>query len=446
MKLWATGGEQPSALVERFTVGADRTLDPRLAWADILASVAHATMLERVGLLTADELAGLRGALLSWLPEAEAGQFTLAEGVEDVHSELERRLTATLGAAGEKVHAGRSRNDQVLVALRLYYRAQLELTVAAVSALAEQLQALSERYREVLLPGYTHLQVAMPSSFGLWFGAYAESLADDVALLAGVWPLVNKNPLGSAAGYGSSLPLDRELTARLLGFDTLNWNVVYAQMTRGKLERLLSQALASVAATLARLAMDVCLYVSQPLGYLSFSAEVSTGSSIMPHKQNPDPWELIRGRCNVWQGLPTQLTLLTTNLPSGYHRELQLTKALLLPAWDELHDCLAMAEHLLRHVVVNPAAAAAAVYDPMFSVEQVNALVRGGMPFREAYRQVKAAKAQAVRPAVLQHSLQGSLGNLRNEAVAQALAEARGRFGFEGVGRALEALRAGVAK
>ena len=443
MKLWAKPGEQTSALIERFTVGRDRELDPRLAQADILATLAHATMLHEVGLLAADELAAVGAALRSWLPEAEAGQFALAEGVEDVHSELERRLVAAVGEVGKKIHAGRSRNDQVLVALRMYYRAQLELTVAAVERLFEQLQGLSEQHRAVLLPGYTHLQVAMPSSFGLWFGAYAESLADDVQGLAGVWGLVNKNPLGSAAGYGSSLPLDRARTAALLGFDTLNWNVVYAQMTRGKVERLLSQALASVAATLARLAMDVCLYASQPLSYVSFPAELSTGSSIMPHKQNPDPWELIRGRGNVWQAVPTQLTLLTTNLPSGYHRELQLTKELLLPAWDELLDCLALAEHLLAHIRVNGAAAAAAVYDPMFSVEAVNARVREGVPFREAYGQVaQALKAGPLeRPVTLSHTLAGSLGNLRNDAVAAALARSRAAFGFEGVEAALSALK-----
>ncbi len=441
MKLWAKPGQQTSALIERFTVGRDRELDPRLAEADILASLAHATMLTQVGLLTPDELAATRLALRSWLPEAQGGKFDLAEGIEDIHSELERRLVERIGETGKKIHAGRSRNDQVLVALRVHYRAQIELTVSEIRRLFDRLLALSAEHRDVLLPGYTHLQVAMPSSFGLWFGAYAESLADDLELLAGVWPLVNKNPLGSAAGYGSSLPLDRSLTARLLGFDTLNWNVVYAQMTRGKIERLLSQALAAVAATLARLAMDVCLYVSQPLGYVRFPAEVSTGSSIMPHKQNPDPWELIRGRCNVWQAVPTQFTLLTTNLPSGYHRELQLTKELLLPAWDGLLDCLVMTEHLLGHVMVNAEAAAAALYDPMFSVEAVNALVRSGVPFREAYQRVGAGKV--ARPARLEHTLEGSLGNLRHDAIAAAVAASEGRFGFDRVHAALAGLRQG---
>jgi argininosuccinate lyase len=443
MKLWQKEGLTTAAFVERFTVGRDRELDPRLAEHDLLASLAHATMLAKVGLITSDDLALLKPALLGLLPEAETGAFALAAGVEDVHSEIERRLTEQLGETGEKVHAGRSRNDQVLVALRLYYRAQIEQTATAVRAVFDRLQALSEQHKGVRLPGFTHLQVAMPSSFGLWFGAYAESLADDMHLLAASWQLVNKNPLGSAAGYGSSLPLDRELTAHLLGFEGLNWNVVYAQMTRGKVERVLSQALAAVAATLSRLAMDVCLYVSQPYGFIRFPAEVSTGSSIMPHKQNPDPWELIRGRCNVWQAVPTQFTLLTTNLPSGYHREMQLSKELLLPAWDELLDCLAMADYMLQHIIVNPTAADAEIYRPMYSVEAVNALVKSGVSFREAYRRVGAALKTGPMPGPdkLEHTHQGSLGNLGTSHIAEAMHKAEAGFGFEAVRSALTSLR-----
>ena len=436
-KLWDKGYDINEDIA-RFTVGRDRELDLFLARHDVLGSMAHITMLEHVGLLPAEELGPLLAELRNIYAEAEAGRFVIEEGIEDVHSQVELMLTRRLGDMGKKIHSGRSRNDQVLVDLKLWTREQLRLVADDVQQLFEQLQKQSERYKGVLMPGYTHLQVAMPSSFGLWFGAYAESLVDDMTLLGAAYHITNRNPLGSAAGYGSSFPLDRQMTTDLLGFDTMDYNVVYAQMGRGKMERTVSFALAGIAGTLAKLAFDACLFNSQNFSFVRLPKECTTGSSIMPHKKNPDVFELTRAKCNKLQGLPNQITLIMNNLPSGYFRDLQIIKEVFLPAFQELRDCLAMVTYIINRMEVNENILDDPRYDLMFSVEEVNRLTTEGMPFRDAYKKVgmdiEAGRFQPRKEVC--HTHQGSLGNLCTEAIAELMRQARESIGFE---RALEA-------
>ena len=405
--LWDKGFE-PDTMIEEYTVGQDRELDLRLARYDVEGSLAHIAMLEKIGLLTADELRRLTDGLHEIAAEIEAGRFEIEPDTEDVHSEVELLLTRRLGDVGKKIHSGRSRNDQVLVDLKLFLRDELQGIARDVRTLFDRLQEQSERYRKVLMPGYTHLQIAMPSSFGLWFGAYAETLVDDMRMLAAAWHIANQNPLGSAAGYGSSFPLDRTMTTHLLGFETLHYNVVAAQMSRGKSER------AAVAATVGRMAMDLCLFMSQNFGFVSLPDELTTGSSIMPHKKNPDVFEIMRGRCNRLQALPNEIALLTTNLPVGYHRDLQLLKDILFPATAEIRRTLRMADFMLARLKVNDRILDERKYDYLFTVEDVNRLVLQGVPFREAYRRVGMAVQQGeYRPTrEVHHTHEGSIGNL----------------------------------
>ena len=406
-KLWDKGFE-PDTMIEEYTVGQDRELDLRLARYDVEGSLAHIAMLEKIGLLTADELRRLTDGLHEIAAEIEAGRFEIEPDTEDVHSEVELLLTRRLGDVGKKIHSGRSRNDQVLVDLKLFLRDELQGIARDVRTLFDRLQEQSERYREVLMPGYTHLQIAMPSSFGLWFGAYAETLVDDMRMLAAAWHIANQNPLGSAAGYGSSFPLDRTMTTHLLGFETLHYNVVAAQMSRGKSER------AAAAAIAGRMAMDLCLFMSQNFGFVSLPDELTTGSSIMPHKKNPDVFEIMRGRCNRLQALPNEIALLTTNLPVGYHRDLQLLKDILFPATAEIRRTLRMADFMLARLKVNDRILDERKYDYLFTVEDVNRLVLQGVPFREAYRRVGMAVQQGeYRPTrEVHHTHEGSIGNL----------------------------------
>jgi argininosuccinate lyase len=380
VKLWDKGTDT-NAQVNRFTVGNDRELDVNLAPFDVLSTLAHIQMLESIGLLTTEELNQLKQVLIQLYASIKQQGFTIDPNVEDVHSQIELILTQKLGTTGKKVHSGRSRNDQVLVAMKLYLRNEIKQLVLAISTLFETLINLSETHKQVLIPGYTHLQIAMPSSFGLWFGAYAESLSDDLDLLLTAFQQINQNPLGSAAGYGSSFPLNRQMTTDLLGFKALNYNVVYAQMTRGKAEQTLSYAMASVAGTLSKMAMDLCLYNSQNFGFVSFPDAFTTGSSIMPHKKNPDVWELVRGKCNLIKALPNQIALLTSNLPSGYHRELQLLKGQIIPAIDELKACLEISQLMLANIKVTPEVLNDPKYQYLFSVEAVNKKVLQGIPF-----------------------------------------------------------------
>ena len=412
-KLWDKGFE-PDRMIEEYTVGDDRALDLRLAKYDVEGSLAHIAMLEKIGLLTSQELAELTAGLHEIAAEIEAGRFAIEPGTEDVHSQVELMLTRRLGDAGKKIHSGRSRNDQVLVDLKLFIRDELRQCADGVKALFGRLQSLSEQYGDVLMPGYTHLQIAMPSSFGLWFGAYAETLVDDMRLIAAAWHIANQNPLGSAAGYGSSFPLDRTMTTRLLGFETLHYNVVAAQMSRGKTERAAANALAAVAATLGRFAMDVCLFNSQNFGFVSFPDSLTTGSSIMPHKKNPDVFEIMRGRCNRLQAVPNEIALLTTNLPLGYHRDMQLLKDILFPAFGELRRALEMCDFMLRHIRINRGILDDKKYDYLFTVEDVNRLTLAGVPFREAYRRVgEQVQRGEYRPVkTVHHTHEGSIGNL----------------------------------
>ena len=421
-KLWDKGFE-PDAHIEAYTVGNDRELDLRLARYDVEGSLAHITMLESIGLLTRDELERLTAGLKEIAAEIEAGRFEIEPDTEDVHSQVELLLTRRLGDVGKKIHSGRSRNDQVLVDLKLFLRDELRQTAAAVRTLFDRLQELSERYRDVLMPGYTHLQVAMPSSFGLWFGAYAETLVDDLRLVAAAYHIANQNPLGSAAGYGSSFPLDRTMTTRLLGFETLHYNVVAAQMSRGKCERAAANAIAAVAATVGRLAMDVCLFMSQNFGFVSLPDELTTGSSIMPHKKNPDVFEVMRGRCNRLQSVPNEIALLTTNLPSGYHRDLQLLKDILFPATSEIRRTLAMCTFMVGNLRVNTHILEDARYDYLFTVEEVNRLVLEGVPFREAYRRVgMEVQRGEYRPVKeVHHTHEGSIGRLCTEGIRRKM-------------------------
>ncbi len=420
MKLWSKGFE-PDKMIEQFTVGNDRELDLRLARYDVQGSMAHIRMLESIGLLKSDELEVLLKALGEIAEVIERGEFRIEDGVEDVHSQVEFMLTARLGDIGKKIHSGRSRNDQVLVDLKLFMRDELRRIAKAVERLFTRLQTLSEEHKDKLMPGYTHLQVAMPSSFGLWFGAYAESLVDDMQMLAAAYNVANQNPLGSAAGYGSSFPLDREMTTRLLGFETLHYNVVAAQMSRGKTERAASMAIASIASTLGHLAMDVCMWMCQNFGFVSFPDELTTGSSIMPHKKNPDVFEIMRGKCNRLQAVPNEIALLTANLPLGYNRDLQLLKDIIFPATTELIECLDMAEFMLRHIRVKDGIVNDPRYDYLFTVEEVNRLVLEGMPFREAYKKVGLEVQDGTYRPVreVHHTHAGSISNLCNEEIAR---------------------------
>ncbi len=441
MKLWQKDFEVKNE-IEKFTVGKDKELDLLLAPFDVLGSMAHAIMLESIGLLTTEEAAQLHSELQHIYTEIEEGKFTIGDGVEDVHSQVELMLTEGIGSTGKKIHSGRSRNDQVLLDLKLFIRHEIKITVENVQTLFEKLIQLSEKYKSQLLPGYTHLQIAMPSSFGLWFGAYAESLVDDMQLLQATYKVANKNPLGSAAGYGSSFPLNRQMTTDLLGFDSLNYNVVYAQMGRGKTERFTSNALAAVASTLGRMAMDICLFMNQNFGFVSFPDEYTTGSSIMPHKKNPDVFEIIRGKCNKLQALPNELTMMTANLPSGYHRDLQLIKESFLPAFSELNSCLQMTGLMLDNIIIKDNILDDEKYKYLFSVESVNALVLDGLPFREAYQSVGKSIAEGIyNPSKeINHTHEGSIGNLCNDEIVRMMEEVRNGFGFEKVEEALEKL------
>ena len=440
-KLWSKNIDSDKR-VETFTVGRDREMDIYLAEADILGSLAHTRMLEKVGLMTKEDLELVQKELKQLIKEVRAGKFAIEEGVEDVHSQIEFLLTQRVGEAGKKIHSGRSRNDQVLVDLKIFLRRQIMEIVEDMLKLFATLQTLSEKHKNILMPGYTHLQIAMPSSFGLWFGAYAEGLVDDMHMMYAAYRVCNKNPLGSAAGYGSSFPLDRTMTTRLLGFDSLNYNVVYAQMGRGKSERIMAQAMSSVAATLAKLAMDNTLFLNQNFGFISYPPELTTGSSIMPHKKNPDVWEIIRGKCNLIQALPNQITMLTTNLPVGYHRDLQLLKEVLFPAIEDLKDCIGMAQYMLEHITVKDDILKDSKYDYLFSVEVVNNMVLNGTPFREAYKKVglDIENGTFAPSRSVNHTHEGSIGNLCTEAVEAMMQEAVAQFGFDRVKEAEKAL------
>lgn len=430
-KLWQKSTETEKS-IEKFTVGKDAEFDLDLAAYDILGSLAHIQMLESINLLEKVELEALQAELKNIYSEVEKGTFIIEEGVEDVHSQVELLLTKKLGEIGKKIHSGRSRNDQVLVDLKLYLRAQVEQTVNQTKSLFDKLIALSDQYKDHYIPGYTHLQIAMPSSIGLWFGAYAESLVDDLNLMSGAYKVVNKNPLGSAAGYGSSFPLNRTMTTELLGFENLNYNVVYAQMSRGKMEKTVSMALASIASTLGKMAMDVCLYMNQNFGFITFPDELTTGSSIMPHKKNPDVFEIMRGKCNQLQALPNEIALLTTNLPSGYHREMQLIKEHFFPAFQTLNECMEMAEFMFDHIKVNENILDDEKYEYVFSVELVNQMVLDGIPFRDAYKKVGAMieNGEYKAPKTLDHTHEGSLGNLCLDEVKAMMNDTLKGFNF----------------
>ena len=428
--------------IERFTVGKDREMDLYLAKYDVLGSMAHITMLESIGLLTKDELQQLLTALRTIYQEAEMGRFVIEEGVEDVHSQVELMLTRQLGDIGKKIHSGRSRNDQVLVDLKLFIRDQLKELVTLTEALFHELIEKSNAYKDVLMPGYTHLQVAMPSSFGLWFGAYAESLADDMQFLLAAWRITNRNPLGSAAGYGSSFPLNRQMTTDLLGFDSMDYNVVYAQMGRGKTERNVAFSMASIAGTLAKLAFDACMFNSQNFGFVKLPDECTTGSSIMPHKKNPDVFELTRAKCNKIQALPQTVMLIMNNLPSGYFRDLQIIKEAFLPSFDELKDCLRMAAYIINKMKVNEHILDNPIYDNMFSVEKVNRLASNGMPFRDAYKKVglDIESGNFTPNKQIHHTHEGSIGNLCNDRIEALMQKTIDEFGFFKVEQAVKAL------
>lgn len=444
-KLWEKSTQVDKA-IERFTVGKDREMDVYLAPFDVLGSMAHIRMLESIGLLTQEELALLLPELKKIYLSAQRGAFVIEDGVEDVHSQVELLLTRSLGDVGKKIHSGRSRNDQVLVDLKLFTRERIQRLVGWVSDLIDILLEQSEKYKEVLLPGYTHLQVAMPSSFGLWFGAYAESLTDDLQLLLAAYKVCNRNPLGSAAGYGSSFPLNRQMTTDLLGFDSMNYNVVYAQMGRGKMERTVSFALAGIAATLSKLSFDACLYNSQNFAFIKLPDEFTTGSSIMPHKKNPDVFELSRATCNKIQALPQQLTLLTNNLPSGYFRDMQLTKELFIPAFEELESSLTMIAMMMQRIEVNTNLVNDARYKLMFSVEEVNRRTLQGVPFRDAYKEVglaiEAGNFEVQK--TVKHTHEGSIGNLCNDRIELLKQDIISSFNFVKAEQALSDLLAQV--
>jgi argininosuccinate lyase len=433
-KLWEKNFEVNKE-IERFTVGRDREMDLYLAKYDVLGSMAHITMLESIGLLTKDELAKLLAALKRIYKTCEDGKFVIEDGVEDVHSQVELMLTRELGDMGKKIHSGRSRNDQVLVDLKLFTRHEIMEVVDNVKILFDELIQKSNQYKDVLMPGYTHLQIAMPSSFGLWFGAYAESLVDDMLYLQAAWRMTNRNSLGSAAGYGSSFPLNRQMTTDLLGFDSMDYNVVYAQMGRGKMERNVAFAMATVAGTLAKMAYDACMFNCQNFNFVKLPKECTTGSSIMPHKKNPDVFELIRAKSNKIQGLPTQIMLIMNNLPVGYFRDLQIIKEVFLPAFDELNDCLRMAAYIINKMEVNTHILDNPMYDPMFSVEEVNKLAAAGMPFRDAYKKVglEIEAGEFVADKHIHHTHEGSIGNLCNEKIQALMDSELKEFHFEKV-------------
>lgn len=432
MKLWQKENTSVSELVEKFTVGRDKEFDALLAKYDVLGSIAHVTMLGEVGLMTKEESSKAVEALKQIAKEIEDGNFSIGDNVEDVHSQVELLLTERIGETGKKIHSGRSRNDQVAVDIKLYLRAEVVKIKDEVKQLFDLLIQQSNKFEDKLLPGYTHLQIAMPSSFGLWFGAYAESLVDDLEVLAASYQVANKNPLGSGAGYGSSFPLNRTLTTQLLNFSTLNHNSVYAQMSRGKTEKIVSMGLSSVAATLSKLSMDCCLYLNQNFGFISFPSELTTGSSIMPHKKNPDVFELIRAKCNRIQSIPNELTLLLNNLPSGYHRDLQLTKEILFPAIEELKACLQLARLMLSNIEIKDNILGDEKYKYLFSVEAVNELVNKGIPFREAYQQVgnqiEKGEFNFDFSKGLHHTHEGSIGNLQNEQIQKLMKSVLKKF------------------
>ena len=440
-KLWEKNFEVNKE-IERFTVGRDREMDMYLAKYDVLGSMAHITMLESIGLLGKDELGQLLAELKNIYKTCERGEFVIEDDVEDVHSQVEMLLTRKLGDMGKKIHSGRSRNDQVLVDLKLFTRQVLKDIVEYVKVLFVELIDKSNKYRNVLMPGYTHLQVAMPSSFGLWFGAYAESLADDMQFLLAAYRITNRNPLGSAAGYGSSFPLNRTMTTELLGFDTMNYNVVYAQMGRGKMERNVAFALATVAGTVAKLAFDACMFNSQNFSFVKLPKECTTGSSIMPHKKNPDVFELIRAKSNKLQGLPQQIMLMMNNLPSGYFRDLQMIKEVFLPAFEELKDCLQMAAYIINRMEVNERILENSMYDAMFSVEEVNRLAANGMPFRDAYKKVglDIEEGNFVPDKNIHHTHEGSIGNLCNDRIQALMEHTISEFDFEKITNAEKTL------
>lgn len=453
MKLWqkvssknlekqGASNHEATHRIENFTVGKDREMDMYLAEFDVIGSMAHAIMLESIGLLETNELAGILKECLKIYNDIINGKFLIEKNIEDVHSQVEWLLTQALGDAGKKIHSGRSRNDQVLVDLKLFMRHQLRQIVNLTEALFHKLVELSNQHKNDLLPGYTHLQIAMPSSFGLWFGAYAESLVDDTVVLQAAYKVVNKNPLGSGAGYGSSFPLNRTLTTKLLGFDDLNYNVVYAQMTRGKSEYVVLSGMTSLATTLSRMAMDICLYNSQNFGFVTLPDDFTTGSSIMPHKKNPDVAELLRAKTNRLKGLPTELAFVTSNLPSGYHRDMQILKEILMPAFDQMIECLNIAHFMMSNIEIKPNLLEDKKYDPIFSVERVNELVMQGLPFRDAYLQVKeeifGGGYEAKRD--LNHTLEGSIGNLCNNEITKMMSDVIKGFDFVKVDTALEEL------
>ncbi|MEI6947263.1 argininosuccinate lyase [Paraflavisolibacter sp. H34] len=433
MKLWQKENTSVSQLIEKFTVGRDKEFDLLLAKHDVQGSIAHVKMLGTVGLMTPEESATAVTALEAILKEIEEGKFSIADSVEDVHSQVEFMLTERIGDIGKKIHSGRSRNDQVAVDIKLYLREEIGKVKDEVKELFDLLLAQSERFKDKLLPGYTHLQIAMPSSFGLWFGAYAESLVDDLEVLAAAYAVANKNPLGSGAGYGSSFPLNRTLTTELLHFAAPNYNSVYAQMTRGKTEKVTAMALSNIAASLGRLAMDCCLYINQNFGFISFPSELTTGSSIMPHKKNPDVFELIRAKCNRIQSTPNELTLLLANLPSGYHRDLQLTKEILFPALEELKACVQLTRLMLSNIEIKDHILDDAKYKYLFSVEAVNELVNQGLPFREAYKEVgnviEKGEFHFDYSKGLHHTHEGSIGNLRNDGIQSLMEGVLKKFG-----------------
>lgn len=431
MKLWNKGFE-PDKLIEEFTVGNDRELDLRLARYDVEGSMAHIRMLESIGLLESEELPLLLSALEDIAISIDCGGFVIEDGVEDVHSQVELLLTRRLGDLGKKIHSGRSRNDQVLVDLKLFFRDELKNVAQKMYNLFNRLQHLSYKHKDTLMPGYTHLQVAMPSSFGLWFGAYAESLVDDMEMVAAAYKIANQNPLGSAAGYGSSFPLNRTMTTQLLGFEDLHYNVVAAQMSRGKTERAMAYAVASVASTLGKFAMDVCLFMCQNFGFITFPDTLTTGSSIMPHKKNPDVFEIMRGKCNRLQSIPNEISLLTVNLPLGYHRDLQLLKDIIFPATTSLCQCLDMCDFMLQHIIIREDIVADSKYDYLFTVEDVNRLTLSGVPFREAYREVgmQVQRGEYVPTREVNHTHEGSIGNLCNDKIAEKMHKVLEKFGF----------------
>ena len=440
-KLWTKNARMTDE-IERFTVGRDREMDFYLAKYDVMGSMAHVTMLESIGLIASEELPVLLDALKTIYRTAERGEFVIEEGVEDVHSQVELMLTRQLGDLGKKIHSGRSRNDQVLVDLKLFIRDQLREIAELTKTLFDELIEKSEQYKHVLMPGYTHLQVAMPSSFGLWFGAYAESLVDDMQYLLAAWRITNRNPLGSAAGYGSSFPLNRQMTTDLLGFDSMDYNVVYAQMGRGKTERNVAFSMASVAGTLAKLAFDACMFNSQNFGFVKLPDDCTTGSSIMPHKKNPDVFELTRAKCNKIQSLPQTVMMIMNNLPCGYFRDLQIIKEVFLPAFDDLKDCLRMAAYIINKIKVNEHLLDNPIYDLMFSVEEVNRLAASGTPFRDAYKQVGLAiEAGNFTPDKdIHHTHEGSIGNLCNDKIQALMTKILDEFDFSRLDKAIASL------